>query len=96
MSNPPIFMGKLPIKGTFPTILKGNDFKWWGQNTDRKNYVGFTYSIPIIIYSVDQNPCISMNCSKSETKCFMKDSNTDCIETGFLFTWGTWFFETLL
>ena len=52
MSNPPIFMGKLPIKGIFPIILKGNDFKWWGQNTDRKNYVGFTYNIPIIIYSV--------------------------------------------
>ena len=55
MSNPPIFMGKLPIKGTFPIILKGNDLKWWGQNTDRKNYVGFTYNIPIIIYSVQAN-----------------------------------------
>ena len=54
MSNPPIFMGKLPIKGIFPIILKGNDFKWWGQNTDRKNYVGFTYSIPIIIFSVTE------------------------------------------
>ena len=51
MSNPPIFMGKLPIKGIFPIILKGNDFKWWGQSTDRKNYVGFTYNIPIFIYS---------------------------------------------
>ena len=52
MSNPSISMGKLPIKGIFPIILKGNDFKWWSQNTDRKNYVGFTYNIPIIIYSV--------------------------------------------
>jgi len=52
MSNPTIFMGKLPIKGIFPIILKGLDFKWWGQNTDRKNYVVFTYNIPIIIYSV--------------------------------------------
>ena len=40
-------MGKLPIKGIFPIISKGNDFKWWGQNTDRKSYVGFTYNIPI-------------------------------------------------
>ena len=52
MSNPSISMGKLPIKGIFPIILKGNDFKPWGQNTDRKNYIGFTYNIPIIIYSV--------------------------------------------
>ena len=52
MSNPSVSMRKLPIKGIFLIILKGNDFKWWGQNTDRKNYVGFTYNIPIIIYSV--------------------------------------------
>ena len=52
MSNPSISMGKLPIKGIFPIILKGNDFKLWGQNTDRKNYIGFTYNIHIIIYSV--------------------------------------------
>ena len=53
MSNPSISIGTLPIKGIFPIILKGNDFKLWGQNTDRKNYVGFTYNIPIIIYSAD-------------------------------------------
>ena len=51
MSNPPIFIGKLPFKGIFPIILKGNDFKWWGQNTDRKNYIGYTYNISMIIYS---------------------------------------------
>ena len=49
MSNPPIFMGKLPIKGISPIISKGNDFKLWGQNTDRKNYIGFSYNIPIIV-----------------------------------------------
>ena len=55
MSNPSISMGKLPIKGILPIILKGFDFKLWSQNTDRKNYVGFTYNIPIIIYSVGEN-----------------------------------------
>ena len=49
MSNPSISMGKLPIKGIFPLILKGNDFEWLGQNTDRKNNIGFTYNIPIIV-----------------------------------------------
>ena len=43
------------MKGIFPIIIKENDFKWWGQNTDRKNHVGFTYNIPIIIYSVHSN-----------------------------------------
>ena len=60
MSNPSISIGTLPIKGIFPIILKGNDFKWWGQNTDRKNYVGFTYNIPIIIYSVVWNEIFSL------------------------------------
>ena len=74
MSNPFISMGKLPIKGIFPIIIKGNDFKWWGQNTDRKNYVGFTYNIPIIIYSAeDPNPqelkLLEWNAHESRTWC---------------------------
>ena len=52
MSNPSIFMGKLPIKGIFPIILKRNDFKWYGQNSDEKVYVGFTYNLLLIVYSV--------------------------------------------
>ena len=59
MSNPFVFMGKLHIKGIFPIILKGNDPKWWGQNTDRKNYVEYTYNKPISNY---------LHCSKHQTR----------------------------
>ena len=59
MSNPSISMGKLPFKVIFPIILKRNDFKLWGQNTDRKNYVEYTYNKPISNY---------LHCSKHQTR----------------------------